>query len=169
MAKSAYSLPFTKFVLLRKPHRRSVNLSTLSTEEVGSCEAQPHGSVASDGSRTGTKSHNWANVMKWLLLSAVAMLIGACAVNYNLERLSQTEFRPIGDSAFEFKALSSPLLRPEDSIGAEEERIRWLESYLDDNDLCPDGYEITQRRTVLLLEGLLGSSHDIYYSVRCKT
>ena len=106
--------------------------------------------------------------MKWSISAVVLVLVGACSMNEDLERLSQTEFKPIGNSAFEYKALASPVLRPEDSSGAEFERIVWLESYLSDNGFCPDGYEITERRAILLVTGLLGSSYDIFYSGRCK-
>ena len=106
--------------------------------------------------------------MKWLMPVTLALFSGACTTTENLERLEQTEFNPIGDSVFEYRALASPVLRPEDSSGAEQERIKWLEQYLHDNGFCQNGYNITERRTVLLVEGLLGASYDIFYTVRCK-
>ena len=106
--------------------------------------------------------------MKSPMLALTLIFVGACSVNQDLERLSQTEFTPIGNSAFEYKALASPVLRPEDSSDAELERIVWLERYLTDNGLCPYGYEIIERRTVLLVTGLLGASYDIFYTGRCK-
>ncbi len=105
--------------------------------------------------------------MKWLALMAL-LPAAACSVNENLERLASTEFKPISDSVFEYRALASPVLRSEDSSGAEAERLKWLRAYLDENGYCPNGFEITERRAVQLVTGLLGTSYNIFYGVRCK-
>ncbi len=100
-------------------------------------------------------------------LATVAVLFSLCACSA-MDRLAMTEFKPIDDSTFEYKAAADAAY-PEDSESAEAKRHQWLERYLADNGLCPNGYEITQRRAVHRFRGLLGSLVDIFYVGRCKS
>ena len=100
-------------------------------------------------------------------LAIIPILLFLCACSA-IDRLDHTEFKPIGQSAFEYKAIAD-VLYPEDSESAEAKRHQWLERYLADNGLCPNGYEITQRRAVHRFRGLLGTIVDIFYVGRCKS
>lgn len=95
--------------------------------------------------------------------AAAALSLAACA---SQDRAALTEFEPLEAGAFRYEATSGPAY-PLDSPTAEAERIRWLERYLADNALCPDGYQITERKVVLTDQVLFGDIHRIYYSGAC--
>lgn len=73
-----------------------------------------------------------------------------------------TQFEPVGETAFRYEA-KADLIYPLDSAGAEADRIAWLEQYLRDNGVCPGGYRIADRRSVLVR----GPIHQIYYDGVC--
>ena len=101
--------------------------------------------------------------VKWPMLLMVLCLLAACS---SVDRLAMTEFRPIGDSAFEYKAKADAMY-PDDTVSAEATRLKWLKQYLEDNGYCPTGYEITERLVVTRFQGLLGNLVDIFYTGRC--
>lgn len=55
---------------------------------------------------------------------------------------------------------------PESSAKAEAIRIEWLETYLADTAVCPDGYIITARKAVPI--NAFGTVHKIYYEGECE-
>ena len=65
-----------------------------------------------------------------------------------------------------FEATISPTY-PADDPAAEELRMSWLASWLEVRKLCPDGYEILERRPFDSLE-YNPARHDLRYEVRCK-
>lgn len=96
--------------------------------------------------------------------AAAALSLSACAA---VDRPAMTEFEPLENGRFRYEAATDAVY-PADSPTAEAERMRWLEQYLADNAVCQDGYEITERKLVLVREALLGDVHRIYYSGTCK-
>ena len=102
-------------------------------------------------------------------LAALALILaaalGGCAEK---DRLAATQFKPTGPATFEYDA-KADVSYPASSENAETDRMAWLKTYLDDNGLCPKGYEITGRNAVLLRHAILGDVHQIYYTGRCKT
>jgi len=89
-------------------------------------------------------------------------ILGAVAGCATLDRPLVTDFRPVTDSIFEYRAQASALEYPADSPAAEEVRMQWLRTWLDDNAMCPAGYEITDRREVKV-----GFGARIWYRGRC--
>lgn len=105
-------------------------------------------------------------MMRFAVAAAATLsLLAACS---SIDRANLTEFQPMGDGTFRYEAAAASIGRdPSDPI-AEAERMRWLETYLADNTLCPAGYEITDRTAVLTQQGLLGDGYRIYYTGTCK-
>jgi len=66
-----------------------------------------------------------------------------------------------------FEATISPSL-PADDSSAEEQRMAWLDSCLEVRKLCPDGYEILDRRPFDTLD-YNPAHHDLRYELRCKS
>ena len=105
--------------------------------------------------------------MKRLRLVTVAVVLSLCGCVIDGDRTAFTDFKPIDNSTFEYRARANPIQLPIDSEAAEAVRRRWLERYLADNSFCPKGYEITQRRDVFINRVLVGPVFDIFYTVRC--
>lgn len=97
-----------------------------------------------------------------LLAVALCMALTACAT-----KTLDSSFKPKGDGTYEYEAFAGIGL-PADSPAAEATRIEWLEQYLVDNRLCPNGYEIRSRQPVVVASNALGTGHRIYYTVACK-
>ena len=57
---------------------------------------------------------------------------------------------------------------PDDDENAEALRMEWLEGWLKQRKMCPNGYEILQRRPFDMFESNPGR-YDIRYEVSCKT
>lgn len=70
--------------------------------------------------------------MRQLSAALPCMLVAGCAA---LDRPAMSEFTPLPDGRFEYRVAEAV-------VYSQRERIAWLERYLADNDLCPDGYEI---------------------------
>ena len=93
----------------------------------------------------------------------VAFVMAGCSAR---DRAATTEFTPNpADGTFEFRA-GADTIRPLNSPGAEGERLEWLAYYMEETELCPNGYEITERVPVLVYSGI-GDIHDIIYRGRC--
>lgn len=97
------------------------------------------------------------------LLLAVPLVAG-CSTN---DRSALTRFEPTEHGEFRYVA-GAPIDYPENSAAAEATRMEWLRAYLDLNDLCARGYEITERKPVLTRQAILGDVHTIYYRGRCR-
>ena len=72
--------------------------------------------------------------MKRLAIALAALSLSACEA---ADRRTISQFTPLPDGRFQFRA-------QEAIIYSQRDRIAWLEQYLDDNGLCPNGYEIDQ-------------------------
>jgi hypothetical protein len=97
------------------------------------------------------------------LIIAAALLTG-CAT---MDRPVMSHFEPLAGDTFRYVAKTDRLAYREDSADAEAERMRWLQTYLNDNKLCPSGYEITSRKPVVTAD-TFARAHTIFYAGRCK-
>jgi hypothetical protein len=97
------------------------------------------------------------------LALALPLLAGGCEY---LSKPESTRFEAV-DGGFEFRAIADAAY-PERSANGESWRMRWLEQRLRETGTCPNGYEITSRRPVLLSSGTLGSIYDVYYEGGCR-
>ena len=90
----------------------------------------------------------------------------------NVERMAFTTFEIVKDSEFKFTAKTyfyGTEIPSRETEKSDQETVRtaWLEKYLELNSMCLNGYEITERRVVLLMKSL-GTTHQIFYLGRCK-
>jgi hypothetical protein len=90
---------------------------------------------------------------------AIAVVLGACS---SLDRQTASTFEPTGSDTFKFTA-KSDIIYPDGGKGAEADRMVWLAQYLRDNHLCPNGYKITSRQSVVID----GPIHEIHYDGVC--
>lgn len=84
-----------------------------------------------------------------------------------MDRPAMSHFEPMAQDTFRFVAKTDAIAYREDSPDAEAERMRWLQTYLTDNKLCPAGYSITDRKPVVTTD-TFARTHTIFYSGRCK-
>ncbi|MGE0256922.1 MAG: hypothetical protein AB7N54_20260 [Alphaproteobacteria bacterium] len=96
-------------------------------------------------------------------IAAFGILAGCAAV----DRQEMSEFEPLEGGKFRYEVVAD-VVYPAGSDSAETERMAWLATWLEGNKLCPAGYEITERKPVLIREALLGPVHRIYYTGHCK-
>ena len=102
--------------------------------------------------------------MRAAVLLTFAALAGCAAY----EKQQSTRFEPVGNSEFRFEA-EAGVDRAEGSAEAEAIRRGFIADYVRDNGVCPRGYEIVERRPVLVRRALLGPVHRIFYRGRCKS
>ncbi|MBL4761705.1 MAG: hypothetical protein JKY93_03285 [Gammaproteobacteria bacterium] len=102
--------------------------------------------------------------MRSHLIIFTVFILAACA-SYDLTVTSK--FRPT-KSGFEFQSIADAVY-PNESAIAEGKRIKRLEQYLIENQICPKGYLITNRQAIQKNFGNKKSPiHDIFYTGRCK-
>lgn len=108
------------------------------------------------------------NFLPNAILCIVVSLLTGCA---SLDRLPMSSFEPFannsGQAMFRFRADTASIAYPTDTKEGEAVRMGWLEEYLKLNDLCPQGYEIIERKVVVRAETFAGPAHTIYYIGRC--
>jgi hypothetical protein len=97
-----------------------------------------------------------------LCLPAASLLAG-CAW---YERKTTTSFAPSA-KGFEFRALADSDHKLDDPA-AEKWRLRFLKTYLKDNNICPAGYTIRKRSPILRQTEPSGDVYDIFYEGRCN-
>lgn len=93
-----------------------------------------------------------------LAFAALALLVGCDAI----DRPAMTTFDTSGPATFIYKA-KSDVVYPDTSSGAEADRMRWLAKYLSDNGLCPGGYAVDTRKSIVIQ----GPIHEITYRGHC--
>jgi hypothetical protein len=98
----------------------------------------------------------------------VFSLLSGCA---SFDRLGMSSFEPFtsntGQEMFRFRADTTSVSYPTNTAEGEAVRIGWLEEYLKLNNMCPQGYEIIERKAVVRAETFAGPAHTIYYIGRC--
>jgi hypothetical protein len=57
---------------------------------------------------------------------------------------------------------------PDNDASAEELRMEWLTAWLDQRNMCPEGFEIVTRRQFDMLENN-PAHYDIRYEVKCAS
>jgi len=108
------------------------------------------------------------------MMRAVGMfaliLITGCAqmhdsVDYRRHTMSRISEPLTGGDFFWFDVKITPEL-PLENPAAEQQRQIWLQTWLVQRGMCPDGYEITERRPFEFLEHN-PAQLDIRYKVNC--
>src|SRR5690349_8456099 len=85
-----------------------------------------------------------------------------------LDRAELSEFHRIPPDRFEYRATTNSFYVSDSSSWAEQQRRRWLETYLQLYAYCSAGYELTSRRTGFRYASPLGYPvDDIVYEGRC--
>ncbi|MEM1066506.1 MAG: hypothetical protein AAGJ74_13485 [Pseudomonadota bacterium] len=86
-------------------------------------------------------------------MATTVFLVAGCA--------AETVLQPT-PGGFQFQGFANNLM-PIDTAEGEATRIRFLEERLEQNGLCPAGYEIVDRQA----EFVGGASWRVYYSGQC--
>jgi len=102
-----------------------------------------------------------------LALSAVAVLVSCKLVESGYDRHRMSRLYPDTETKgqFVFEATIAPG-KPADSKEAEDERLAWLEGWLDWGRHCRDGYRIVDRGPIDPAETNV-YGHDLRYRVAC--
>lgn len=100
---------------------------------------------------------------RFLAAVAVALAVSACS---SVDRRAMTTFVPT-DGGFVYSAATDAIY-PADSAEAEKTRMVWLQEYLDLNGVCPKGYDIADRKPVLVSRGPIADFYRIHYTGRCR-
>lgn len=100
-------------------------------------------------------------------LLVIVILLSACTTwNKN----SASKFEPFknqaGDQHFNFFARSN-MFSPSDTPEGESERMEWLQLWLNDNQICKNGYVIVERK-VVATGALSEAVKHIFYTGKCK-
>jgi hypothetical protein len=104
--------------------------------------------------------------MRWLVASLCAAFLGACTI---LDRSELSDFTPTGPTSFVYQASTNYFYTPGARSKAEEQRLEWLQQYLQLNDMCAAGYVIVRRAVHFRSTGTLGNPiDDIVYHGRCQ-
>lgn len=73
------------------------------------------------------------------------------------------------DGSFLYTATADGITYREGDPAAEAKRMEWLETYLQHNDMCPNGYAITDRIASVQNKPLIGTTvFDIRYTGECR-
>lgn len=122
----------------------------------------PHQALQNQPTRTRKRQ-----CFAFLGIGLAALSIAGCS---SVDRIAMTSLEPAtvdGVPGFKFRARSDAI-RPENNAEAEAERMRWLQTYLDDNAMCKSGFVIAQRQAVMISDALFGRILDIFYTGTCK-
>jgi len=106
--------------------------------------------------------------MKKLLSFALSLFaLSGCV---SMDRHYHTKFEPVttqnGNQGFKYFALANIIYTP-DKKEDEDIRMEWLQKWLTANNMCKNGYEITERKEVAT-GALSDSVKHIYYTGKCK-
>ncbi len=93
----------------------------------------------------------------------LALLLSACASDL----VKEGNFETLDDNRFKFRTYGDGAF-PENSAESERLRTEALANILEQNSMCPNGHEVTDRKAILKKTGIFGGQiHDIYYYGRC--
>jgi hypothetical protein len=93
----------------------------------------------------------------------ITVFLAGCA---HYEKLNSTSFTQTA-TGFQFRAVANPE-HPLDDKVAESWRLSFLENYLEERHLCPNGYAIAERVPTLVDHETAGDSYDIRYDGACR-
>jgi len=103
--------------------------------------------------------------MRFLAILLALATIAGCS---RVDRAHMTNFTPAGEGQYLYVVRTDPIY-PLESASAEAERIAWLGQYLTDNELCPAGYLIVDRTTLLVNVSLIGvRNYNVHYRIACR-
>jgi hypothetical protein len=113
---------------------------------------------------TKARSRSSTRKNRAVILSLLAVL-PLCGCTY-YERQTTTTFVTI-PNGFEFKAIADSDHKLDDPE-AEARRMGFLETYLEENHVCPTGYAIKKRNPILREHDPDGDFYDVFYQGRCN-
>jgi len=87
-------------------------------------------------------------------LAMISFLLAGCEA---IDRPAMSSFEPNADGTFRFEAMKGA-----DGIYSDEDRLGWLQTYLNNNDMCRDGYSVLETKNVLVQKAWLG---DVYRQI----
>ncbi|WP_339774223.1 hypothetical protein [uncultured Thalassospira sp.] len=96
--------------------------------------------------------------MRTLIAVAIIASLAGCTT---YDRARASNFEPLPDGKFRFQADKLYPYTDQDLIG-------WLETSLKENNYCPSGYEITDKKEVVRAETMLGTAKSQIFYGRCK-
>jgi hypothetical protein len=76
-----------------------------------------------------------------------AMVVAACVAPHPVYT---PEFEPLPENRFRFQAGADSLFHQADDPDAEAQRLKTLQRYLNENHYCLKGYQITERKPVVV-------------------
>ena len=76
------------------------------------------------------------------IIAMVVMLTGCSSWDRSI-----TQFEPFADGTFRYQAFADRIY-PVDSPGAEQDRLGWLGEFLRESNMCPSGFNVTERKAV---------------------
>ncbi|UCG71642.1 MAG: hypothetical protein JSV45_10255 [Chromatiales bacterium] len=105
-----------------------------------------------------------------VLVPGIALAIAGCAgmhesPDFERHSASQLSVPYERDDVVYFDVKLSPTY-PDGDAAAEQKRMEWLQAWLDFKGLCPNGYEIVERRK-FRFEELNAGRYDLRYEVAC--
>jgi hypothetical protein len=107
----------------------------------------------------------WRSPMTMLLGGALLSATSGCA---GIDGSELAEFRPLPPDGFEMWATTTFFYHPGVYTWAENRRLRWIESYVHLNGLCPNGYQLSSRKVTFEFQSPLGYPVDeIVYRGHC--
>ncbi|OSQ33137.1 hypothetical protein THS27_26225, partial [Thalassospira sp. MCCC 1A01428] len=89
-----------------------------------------------------------------------AFVIVALAGCTTYDRARASDFEPLPDRKFRFQADKLYPYTEKDLIG-------WLETSLKENNYCPSGYEITEKKEVVRAETIFGDATSLIFYGKC--
>lgn len=107
----------------------------------------------------------WSAPVTILLGVALLSTTSGCA-GINASELA--DFRPLPPDSFEMQTTTTLFYHPGIYTWGESQRLRWIQSYVRLNGLCPSGYQLSSRRVSFEYQSPLGYPVDeIVYRGHC--
>jgi hypothetical protein len=104
------------------------------------------------------------------LIGTLTVLSGCAAMHESPDYVRHTNSAFMdgldGSDMLQFRAKAGSQY-PENDPGAEALRIKWLETWLKQLKKCPDGYQVTNRRTFGFSE-YNPAGYDLVYELQCR-
>ncbi|MCZ8100734.1 MAG: hypothetical protein O9972_22835 [Burkholderiales bacterium] len=102
--------------------------------------------------------------MKNLVLGGLLAALAGCST---LDRTEISDLKAENDGSYTFRA-GADAVYPHDDPAAEAIRMEWLAKWMKDNGFCPNGYNVSNRNTILVRQSALAEIRNVYYRVTCK-
>lgn len=100
-----------------------------------------------------------------LVGSALLSVTAGCA---GLDGAELADFRPLPPNGFEMRATTTLFYGPGSDTWGEDQRLRWIASYVRLNGICANGYQLSSRKVSFEYQSPLGYPVDeILYRGYC--